>query len=596
MGQEFRINVGQEGWQRNPDVVVFGDGSFFVTWDSIFFDFDAYGVIGRLFSANGTPLSGEFLLDGNEGSASTDARVARLSNGNIAVTFTYGPDGLLDSDQSWVRAFDPRANPDDPAGNPVFNARRVDTINVTDASDSNVIGLKNGGFMVFYTGDAAGVNFPNVYGREFNANGVAQGREFLVNKNAPKFNQGSPEVADLKGDRIIVVWSSVGTYNAGGVEAGAELRASIFAGNGNVIRSDFRLSRDFGGISELPFSNGPNDDFGLTALNNGGFAITRYVVDLNGNGPTKFGFNMQIFNNAGNSVTGSKVAFRTTEGVAENSQLVQLSNGRILMVWDQPSERAGDPYADVRGKIFNANGNAVTGVFEIAQYRVEDQENPRIEALKNGAYIVVWQSDAIDNDYEGISARIFGQGTNAAERLEVDQAPIMAGLDGNDTIAGDAVRNLLAGNRGDDLLRGGDGSDRLSGGEGNDLLQGGTGDDRLTGGIGQDTLQGGPGNDTFVFSTDPRLAGGPDLISDFGDGDIIALSAKWFADIGPKGALDPSRFAMLGGAMGAEDRIIYDGDSGTLYYDANGASAGGRFAIAVLSDAPMIAATDIFVV
>lgn len=69
-------------------------------------------------------------------------------------------------------------------------------------------------------------------------------------------------------------------------------------------------------------------------------------------------------------------------------------------------------------------------------------------------------------------------------------------------------------------------ADRITGGKGTDVLVGGAGNDRITGGPGADVLTGGAGRDLFVF----RKAGEsrpktPDVITDFGKGDRIDLSA-----------------------------------------------------------------------
>ncbi|EBW1603785.1 calcium-binding protein, partial [Salmonella enterica subsp. enterica serovar Kottbus] len=49
-------------------------------------------------------------------------------------------------------------------------------------------------------------------------------------------------------------------------------------------------------------------------------------------------------------------------------------------------------------------------------------------------------------------------------------------------------------------------------------------------------------------------------------------------------------------AHDASDRIIYETDTGRLYYDANGSAAGGRMMIATLTGAPTITHADFFIV
>jgi hypothetical protein len=80
--------------------------------------------------------------------------------------------------------------------------------------------------------------------------------------------------------------------------------------------------------------------------------------------------------------------------------------------------------------------------------------------------------------------------------------------------------DLLIGNEGNNTLFGFGGNDTLLGGSGIDILDGGGGKDRLDGGRGDDTLSGGADADRFVFST----GYGTDTIIDYAEGDVIDLS------------------------------------------------------------------------
>ena len=151
----------------------------------------------------------------------------------------------------------------------------------------------------------------------------------------------------------------------------------------------------------------------------------------------------------------------------------------------------------------------------------------------------------------------------------------LSGLDGDDlitggrsgdTLDGGAGDDALFGHRGRDTLLGGDDDDILMGGRGRDTLDGGAGNDRLDGGRGRDVLTGGDGVDTFVF-THP---GKPDKITDFADGDIVALHSSAFANIGPAGALDAKYFHLGAEAETKQQKILYDGDTGWLRYAEKG--------------------------
>jgi len=130
---------------------------------------------------------------------------------------------------------------------------------------------------------------------------------------------------------------------------------------------------------------------------------------------------------------------------------------------------------------------------------------------------------------------------------------------------------------------------------GNDTLSAGAGDDTLNGGFGNDILSGGDGNDTFRFSTGLDAAQNVPHITDFVSGsDMISLENGVFSALAT-GALPASQFVTGTGAMDADDYLIYDQNTGALYYDADGSGAGGQTLFAMLDGAPALAAGDFLV-
>jgi Ca2+-binding RTX toxin-like protein len=107
---------------------------------------------------------------------------------------------------------------------------------------------------------------------------------------------------------------------------------------------------------------------------------------------------------------------------------------------------------------------------------------------------------------------------------------------------------------------------------GSDTLTGGGGSDLLDGGLAADTLTGGLGEDSFRFSTELG-SGNIDWIRDFKViDDTILLDNLIFESVGGDGALALSAFygSAAGVAHDADDRILYDTDSGALSYDVDG--------------------------
>lgn len=105
-------------------------------------------------------------------------------------------------------------------------------------------------------------------------------------------------------------------------------------------------------------------------------------------------------------------------------------------------------------------------------------------------------------------------------------------------------------------------------------------------------MTGGGGADTFAFTTS-LVAGNVDTITDFSAAhDRIRLSSAIFTAIVGTGTLSAAQFTAnaSGTAQDADDRIIYETDTGKLFYDSNGSTAGGVTQFAIL--APGLALTN----
>lgn len=228
-----------------------------------------------------------------------------------------------------------------------------------------------------------------------------------------------------------------------------------------------------------------------------------------------------------------------------------------------------------------------------------------------------------------------------------------------DKLYGDAGANILQGSAGDDVLDGRAGNDKLYGGAGNDTMFGGLGNDIfwvndttdivrevanqgndevrasvsysiagqyietltllgteatngtgntadnkiigndaanvLQGGQGKDLLTGKGGADQFVMFG-ALGSSNVDTITDFQHGiDEIVLDRTYFAQIGPVGALDPTRF-IAGGALDANDRILYNSATGTIYYDADGIGATAGIIFGLVTPGTVLDATDFLIV
>ena len=175
------------------------------------------------------------------------------------------------------------------------------------------------------------------------------------------------------------------------------------------------------------------------------------------------------------------------------------------------------------------------------------------------------------------------------------------GTTGDDSLVGTAGNDTIDALYGEDLVQGLAGNDSLLGAAGHDTLQGGDGDDTLRGQTWSDTLTGGAGSDSFVyteFGTNNK-----DRITDFATGtDELVFENANFSALGNAGAwaAGDGRFVTVGGTrtsgQDADDRLIYNTSTGTLYYDADGGGAATGQIVAVFTGIPNITASDVTVI
>jgi Ca2+-binding RTX toxin-like protein len=180
-------------------------------------------------------------------------------------------------------------------------------------------------------------------------------------------------------------------------------------------------------------------------------------------------------------------------------------------------------------------------------------------------------------------------------------ADTMDGGDGNDWLFGNAGSDRMTDNAGDDLLDGGDGNDNISsgigndeliGGAGNDILSAGADNDILTGGAGADRMSGGIGDDVYLYAS--RFDGN-DRILDF------ASSQDRFEFVGLGFGVDPGTNLEDGTtfianaaptAVVAEATVLYETDTGRLWFDIDGTGAQAANLIATMAGRPQIDAED----
>jgi Ca2+-binding RTX toxin-like protein len=156
-------------------------------------------------------------------------------------------------------------------------------------------------------------------------------------------------------------------------------------------------------------------------------------------------------------------------------------------------------------------------------------------------------------------------------------------------LTGSNTANEIVGHAGTNTLKGQGGNDVIKAASGNDRIYGGIGNDRIHGGAGNDKLKGETGRDTFVFDTTLSSAKNVDRIYDFNPvHDSFQLDNAAFANLGSGSTsrpemFTPDMFVKGKAARDKEDRVIYDKDTGALYFDRDGTGSEAQVKIAILT-------------
>jgi Ca2+-binding RTX toxin-like protein len=128
------------------------------------------------------------------------------------------------------------------------------------------------------------------------------------------------------------------------------------------------------------------------------------------------------------------------------------------------------------------------------------------------------------------------------------------------------------------------------------VLNGGAADDSIYGNLGKDTLIGGAGADGFYFDT-KISSSNIDTITDFQSGeggDYLYLDSLIFTGLSSTG-YGADNFVVGAKALDSNDYLIFNPQTQTLSYDADGSGAGKAVAFVVLTGVASIYANDISV-
>jgi len=420
-GSEFLIPATTQSYQSHPTITGLADGRFVAAWtddSETGGDTDSGAVRARIFNADGTPSSSEFLVNTTTAESQERPTITALANGNFVVAWSDLSASGGDLSDYAVRAQVFQAD-----GAPLRSELLINTATNGSQHEASITGLADGRFVVAWAdismseGDLDGFA---VRARIFEADGAPSTGEFVVNTTTDGW-QLTPKIAALPDGRFVASWVDTSTGEN-------QFRAQVFNTDGSKSGGEL--------VVAAPAST--SDDHTITALADGRFVISWSGVHPAGGDASGLSVRAQIFD--------PRETAMDIAGTSGDDDLVGTGFGDILGGGEGNDRLSGDGGND------ELNGGAGTDTM--------------LGGAGNDGYHVDNAGDVvIENSGEGIdtvySLAHFRLGANV-ENLVLQGSADLQGY-------GNGLANMLTGNAGSNLLDGDAGVDIMIGGLGNDV-------------------------------------------------------------------------------------------------------------------------------
>lgn len=514
---EFLVNSQTALTQTAPSVTSLSNGNFVVSWDDqsrTLGDDSSFSVKAKIFTAAGSLVKNEFLVNTETFAAQSYSTISGLENGGFVVSWSDPSQTLGDTSGSAIKA-----KTFDAAGTVVQDEFLVNTQTFGQQDLPSVTGLQNGGYVITWTdgsgtlGDASNYS---IKAKVFGASGVVVQDEFLVNTQTASF-QRFPAIVGLENGGFAITWQDASKTL--GDSAGTSIKLKLFDATGSVVADELLVNSETGYDQTNP---------AIAALADGGFVVSwddksgTLEADGYGVGGYDTSTKAQIFDAAG-----VKIGPLVSEGTLFNDVLLGTDRDNV---------------------IFGLHGNdSISGL---------------------GGDDTLYGGEGRDTLVGGTGDDFLFGGTD-----ETDLRDVLYGGDGNDMLDGGYGNDELRGDAGNDTIMGGFGADTVIGGTGDDVLTGGAfgdaltgsdGDDFLNGGFGFDRLNGGAGADRFYHL---GIADhGSDWIQDYNaaEGDVLMFGGA--ASTAASDFLIQRAFTPNAGVAGVAEVFVTQISTGNLLW------------------------------
>ena len=397
---EFQVNAYTTNAQESSSTAMDAAGDYVIAWIGTGPGPGGNGVVGvfaRRYNSAGIPLGNEFL-------ASSD-------------TLTFGrPSVAMDAAGDFVVAWNAYQNGDPTlvslhsgsaaTGLPIGGDFKVSTFAPTRITAPDIAMDPKGDFVISWEGRGQGTSDEDVFARCYNASGVAQGADFLVNSYTTGEQGGQSVAMDSVGD-FVVTWTDY--QNFSDIE---NVFAQRYASGGFPLGNEFLVNTYTTGTQINP-------RIGMDAA--GDFAIA--WNDVFGNDGEGRGIFARRFDDTG-APLGNDFQVNNDASADHNSPAIAMNaTGEFVIAYADTAD--GSNNFGIGARRFDSAGVAQGNSFQLNRFTPGDQGSPAAAIDTSGDFVVAWESDGQDGSDFGVYALRF-KADVAPVLSQVEAAPLQA--------------------------------------------------------------------------------------------------------------------------------------------------------------------------
>jgi hypothetical protein len=374
-------------------------GRFVVVWATAGLDGSGWGVYGRRFDADGTPLGLQFQVNATTAGDQNYARVAMADDGRFVVVWTSSNDGNGLGVYARTFAAD---------GTPMTADILVNTTSIgTQQNGVVAMSRTTGEFAVAWEGSGVG-DSSGVFLRRFAADGTARDATERRVNTATSGTQSNPAITMARDGSMVVAW-----------EIGSDIEYQRYGSNGNAQGGNQGLVGLVDGL--LNNSSTPalsTDDAGNVTL------VWREDSIV----PGLYGVRLRADGSALTSV------FQAVSSSVDDPAVSSAGDGQFMVTW--AASGASNDGVDIMARQFRADATPVAAAFRVNSFTGGTQQHASAAHWDANHAVVVWSGTGLGNA-DAISARLYaappaapvitsgGGGSTASVSADENQTDVM---------------------------------------------------------------------------------------------------------------------------------------------------------------------------